>query len=398
LIEDNKNYLQEIEKLKLELENKKKEEINYKASYDSIMFEYDTLNKKFEEIKEKFKLNENSINEIEKLKNENENYKNKINDLNLNINSLENKIKEIENLKQKENNEYREAKTSLELMKNNYNEVKTQYDVLLMKINSLNEENYSLKRELLLYKNNNSLNRIYNNQIDNNLDLPIQNNFMILQKNKNYNSKGKIIRSSYDIINEENKTNNNKSMITKTKDLNLNNLNNDSNNNSEKNNKIKQIETITNSHRKFIGINQNDSSGVSSLLTINIDNNNKDKDKINNNKNNINIINYNNNNTPIKKKKIIRQKSVPSGNINNFPSEAEMIKNEAKINKIEQQIVNYLKERDKYNDELSKFPEFPKQQSLIHQKNNVENIINNLNFKINSCKKDIREIKKKLYG
>ena len=35
-------------------------------------------------------------------------------------------------------------------------------------------------------------------------------------------------------------------MITKTKDLNLNNLNNDSNNNSEKNNKIKQIETITN--------------------------------------------------------------------------------------------------------------------------------------------------------
>ena len=95
---------------------------------------------------------------------------------------MENKIKEIENLKQKENNEYREAKTSLELMKNNYNEVKTQYDVLLMKINSLNEENYSLKRELLLYKNNNSLNRIYNNQIDNNLDLPIQNNFMILQK------------------------------------------------------------------------------------------------------------------------------------------------------------------------------------------------------------------------
>ncbi len=71
-----------------------------------------------------------------------------------------------------------------------------------MKVNSLNEENYSLKRELLLYKNNNSLNRIYNNQIDNNLDLPIQNNFMILQK-KNYNSKGKIIRSSYDIINKK---------------------------------------------------------------------------------------------------------------------------------------------------------------------------------------------------
>ena len=71
-----------------------------------------------------------------------------------------------------------------------------------MKVNSLNEENYSLKRELLLYKNNNSLNRIYNNQIDNNLDLPIQNNFMILQK-KNYNSKGKIIRSSYDRINKK---------------------------------------------------------------------------------------------------------------------------------------------------------------------------------------------------
>ena len=50
-----------------------------------------------------------------------------------------------------------------------------------MKVNSINEENYSLKRELLLYKNNNSLNRIYNNQIDNNLDLP-KNNFMILQK------------------------------------------------------------------------------------------------------------------------------------------------------------------------------------------------------------------------
>ena len=264
-----------------------------------------------------------------------------------------------------------------------------------MKVNSLNEENYSLKRELLLYKNNNSLNRINNFQIENNLDLPIHNNFMMLQKNKNYNSKGKIIRSSYDILNEENNNNNNKSMITNTKDLNFNNLNNDSNNNSNKNNKIKQIETITNSHRKFIGINQNDSSGVSSLLTINIDNNNKDH--LNNNKNNnINIIN--NNNSPIKKKKIIRQKSVPSGNINNFPSEAEIIKNEAKINKIEQQIIEFQKERDKYNDELSKFPEHPKQQSLIHQKINIENIINNLNFRINSCKKEVREIKKNLYG
>ena len=49
-------------------------------------------------------------------------------------------------------------------MKNNYKKVKTQYDVLLMKINSL-------KKELILYKNNNSLNRINNFQIENNLDL-----------------------------------------------------------------------------------------------------------------------------------------------------------------------------------------------------------------------------------
>ena len=143
------------------------------------------------------------IKEVEKLKNENENYKNKINELNVKVNSLENTIKDLENINEKNKTENREIKNSLELMKNNYNEVKTQYDVLLMKINTINEENYSLKRELLLYKNNNSLNRIHNFQIDNNLDLPIQNNFMMLQKNKNYNSKGKIIRSSYDVLNEK---------------------------------------------------------------------------------------------------------------------------------------------------------------------------------------------------
>ena len=384
LLEENKIYIQEIEKLKIDLENKKKEEINYKASYDTIIFEYDALNKKFEEIKENFKLNETNVKEVEKLKNENENYKNKINELNVKVNSLENTIKDLENINEKNKTENREIKNSLELMKNNYNEVKTQYDVLLMKINTINEENYSLKRELLLYKNsnNNNINRLNDyDKMENNKNLQVKNNFSMLQKNKNNNSKGKIIRSSYEITSEDYNKN---SMLIK-KDISFNIPNNNINpiiKNNSNLNKNKPIETITNSHRKFIGINQNDSSGVSSLLTINID---AHKDN-----NSGNIIN--------KKKKIVRQKSLPSGNLDIFPSEAEIIKNEAKINKIEHQIIEFQKERDKYNDELSKFPEHPKQQSLIHQKINIENIINNLNFRINSCKKEVREIKEKLYG
>ena len=329
-------------------------------------------------------MNETNVKEVEKLKNENENYKNKINELNVKVNSLENTIKDLENINEKNKTENREIKNSLELMKNNYNEVKTQYDVLLMKINTINEENYSLKRELLLYKNsnNNNINRLNDyDKIENNKNLQIKNNFSMLQKNKNNNSKGKIIRSSYEITSED--YNDNSMLIKKDVSFNIpnNNINPIIKNNSNLN-KNKPIETITNSHRKFIGINQNDSSGVSSLLTINID---AHKDN-----NNSNIIN--------KKKKIVRQKSLPSGNLDIFPSEAEIIKNEAKINKIEHQIIEFKKERDKYNDELSKFPEHPKQQSLIHQKINIENIINNLNFRINSCKKEVREIKKNLYG
>ena len=115
------------------------------------------------------------------------------------------------------------------------------------------------------------------------------------------------------------------------------------------------------------------------MLKIKQDNNNiKKKSKLNRHAFTPNNLNNNNNND--------------NDNINNF-NKKDYVKNKYKINKIEKKIFEYQKERDKYMIEFDNYPENPKNNFEKLQKKNIENIINDLNFRINSCRKEINEIK-----
>ena len=83
--------------------------------------------------------------------------------------------------------------------------------------------------------------------------------------------------------------------------------------------------------------------------------------------------------------------------LSEMPSRSEQIAKEAEINKIESVILQLQQEREKFSNELSKLPEYPKHQSTILKKRNCENEIEQLNLKINDCRKKIREINKAFY-
>ena len=294
-IQENKQLKEEIENLNNELKNTKKELIDSKTLYDEMNLEYELLNKKYE----------NLMNNQNKLIIEKENQmQNEIDELKSVIDQLNAEIKTKD---EKSKNDINQLKQMLDSLKIIHEQLKDQYDLLILKMNTVNQENFSLKRELYFYQNNlnNSINFINKNNnktkisnktlgysISSNSELP---NF------DNNNKKEEISK-------EENIDQNNN--ITKNKSIN-NNLNQsndfeirENNSNKAKNGKLNSeiknyenslkkseekdnkeiIRTITTSHRKFIAnINQNDSSGVSALLKNNISdiqiNNNNYKNK-----------------------------------------------------------------------------------------------------------------------
>lgn len=77
-----------------------------------------------------------------------------------------------------------------------------------------------------------------------------------------------------------------------------------------------------------------------------------------------------------------------------FPSQQERVKKETMILEIESNLYKLQKERDTLYNNLSKFPEFPKQKEIISQKNVLEDLITELNSKINLQKKKLRELNK----
>ena len=192
----------------------------------------------------------------------------------------------------------------LENLKIIHEQMKDQYDLLILKMNVINQENFSLKRELYFYQNNSNNNSSINsNYNSNNNNQNINNNKII---NNNFNTKEKEYPEKNVNINinmnniPKHKINNMKINIEDNNNLhniNTNPINNDKYNynyyrkiNKEKitnndnieinqdnlNNKnnLEYYNTINNSHRKFIrNINQNDSSGVSALLNNNNNNN-----------------------------------------------------------------------------------------------------------------------------
>ena len=54
-------------------------------------------------------------------------------------------------------------------------------------------------------------------------------------------------------------------------------------------------------------------------------------------------------------------------------------------------------QKNKFEHELNKFPEYPKQKSVLISKRNVQNEIDILNTKINTLRTQLREIKRNFY-
>ena len=305
LSEENNLLKEKINSLENELSNKKKEAIDNKVLYDQMNFEYDTLNKKYENLVQNQKQVEKDVEKEKQMEEEISNLKEII--INLN-NDLKNK--DIKN-----QNEVSQLKQMMENLKIIHEQMKAQYDLLILKMNTVNQENFALKRELFLYQNNtnnsnnnnNSINNDYNNtntKSNRNLNRVIDNvvyedsfykeqnmkennqrnsnlrnteiNYEIEisedQNNKNLKNNINKNNNQYKYNNYNNYNNNNNNNIKDNLNLNLdNNINNTNNNmnrlNQNQSNNNKVIQTITNSHRKFISnINQNDSSGVSALL------------------------------------------------------------------------------------------------------------------------------------
>ena len=110
------------------------------------------MNKKYEELKTKFINTDNVSSQIDKIKNDIRLKEEKEKDLIAENEKLRKEIKDLQSSSQEDKNGLREAKSTYESMKSNYNEMKNQYDLLVLKNQNLSEENFTLKRELLLYK------------------------------------------------------------------------------------------------------------------------------------------------------------------------------------------------------------------------------------------------------
>ena len=206
--------------------------------------------------------------------------KNEIEELKLTINDLNTEIKS-KDIKSK--NEITQLKQMLENLKILHEQMKDQYDLLMLKLNTINQENFSLKRELYFYQNtvnnnmnsnntNYSSNNNNNNNYNSNNNMPNRYNENNKYENEyqepNENIKSFKSKNSYNNIQIDIENNNNNQFNYKK--LNKDRLENNYNyklNNGINNQNEEIVPTITNSHRKFIGnINQNDSSGVSALL------------------------------------------------------------------------------------------------------------------------------------
>ena len=401
LITENNKLKDKIEELNNIIDEKKKEIIESKALYDEINFEFDILNKKYENLMKKKgdNTNEKKILEL-KIKLKEQTDKNE---------ELKN---EIERKDTKSRNEINKLNQMMENLKLINEQMKQEYELLILKVKRLNQENFSLKKELFFYQNNN----INPNLTDNNIRDIQRNNFQKEDKidkihnMKQYNFKKIANDKVYNNKNYNNKNIEDNEIIT---------------------------HTITNSHRKFIkNISQNDSSGVSTLLNIDINNqpsyNNKtkistknkydlndtyNKEFIKNNHNNSYLINDNVDNVDInktyqnqkrfdKRGKIMRLKSIDNSNERmNYYEEKNFIdkrqskldnnfKTEKQIDNIEKELIKLQKQRNIYLNEFDKLPEHPKKQRDLNERKELKKLIEDLDNNINEYKRQERNIKK----
>ena len=403
---ENKKLKEDKEKLSNDLIKIKKELNDKNNLYNKLKTEHTLLNKKYDILLK----NQNAViaGKEKQKQDEIEELKSKIDNLNVEIKAKEEKY----------NNDMSQLKQMLDNLKIIHEQLKDQYDLALLKMNTVNQENFTLKRELYFFQSN------INNNINN------SNNYNKNNNNSNYEQKEDSQKNINENKNdfdddiqkkEENAEKKNCQEHQSHKKNNNLTINIDNSNDKEKkkNNELNKTndneeinKTITKSYRKFItSSNQNDSSGVSALLNNDITDNqtntyiketlsivsNKDNFmKKDNNKIKNKYINNENKNKGIERNKSYEEKIkmiiyenneeniIKRNKMNsiNILTEENIIYNR-KIKEIENNLINMQKQREIYIEQYNKIPEQPKTRNDLNEKRKLKKLIEELTTEIN---------------
>lgn len=253
-------------------------------------------------------------------------------------------------------------------LKNEYMEMKNQYELLSIKNQVLIEENFSLKKECLLYKNENkskeeSIQRVMNE----NLELTRDN-------------RKKIYRKDYE--NKENRHDTNENVYIS----NSNEYENDNDNyilnssNGHNNKSKKKVQLVLNNQQSFKSLK----------------NKNENKSYIDR------YINYNNNKNKLKNRSISKSTSKekesiyginPSETMSNFkPIDKLKIIRKEKIDEIHLKLDGLNMKKSKLEGEIGRLHQFPKSKFQIETRNQLEMEFNQILIEIGIAKKQMRDV------
>jgi hypothetical protein len=137
--------------------------------------------------------------------------------------------------------------------------------------------------------------------------------------------------------------------------------------------------------------NSSTNYGGNSSSKLNNEFNNKANERTNNNMNETKKGNTNNMTAKTGSRKNYYNESV-TNDLGVLPSQMKNIKNESKVFEFESKIMKVQKERDQIQIELEKMPEFPKTKVQILKKKNLEANMNEFNKEISKLKQDLKDI------
>lgn len=257
-------------------------------------------------------------------------------------------------------------------LKNEYMEMKNQYELLSIKNQVLIEENFSLKKECLLYKNENKLK-------EESIQRVINENLELRRDNKK-----KIYRKDYE--NKENRHDTNENVYISNNEYENDNdnyiLNSSSGYNTNINKSKKKVQLILNNQQSFKSLkNKNENNENKTYNDKNINSNNKTKLK----------------NRSISKSTSKEKESIfginPSETMSNFkPIDKLKIIRKEKIDEIQLILDGLNMKKSKLEGEIGRLHQFPKSKSQIETRNQLEMEFNQILLDIGIAKKQMRDV------
>jgi hypothetical protein len=247
----------------------------------------------------------------------------------------------------------RDLKQNLENVKQSYVELKNQNELLNIKFQRINDENFNLKRDFVIYEKE------------------IQSKNELLEEYKQEIENRKVIyepKKHYSDIKKEN---------LREKEAIQHIHNNSMHEDPVRNNYLNRNTRLPQAPKKNNYSFNNDTKNEISFVTE--------------------VSLTTNNNAPINTKSSFIGGSRShytnnETNINILPSQKDIIKKESRILDIETKLYTLQQEREKISSELSRLPEFPKQKAQILKKKNFELSIQDFNAQINALKGELREL------